>query len=233
VDGSWGYQPSTVGDTSIVGWQIQALRAAQLTKDITVPDATMKKAIEFLNKVSSGSSKAVYGYNQPNGRPGTALTAVGLLCRYYADGWGPNNTGFADGVPGLFGNPKADSDSITKTDRVRAPKTTAVFSKNKATPEMYYYYYATQVVHFAGGEKTWQEWNEGPKDAGGKRLGGMRDWLIAVQSRAGNDNGSWDPDPGTIGGSCGRVGTTCLSLLTLEVYYRHLPLYRRNQGGAD
>jgi hypothetical protein len=25
----------------------------------------------------------------------------------------------------------------------------------------------------------------------------------------------------------GRLGATSLSLLTLEVYYRHLPLYRR------
>ena len=34
-----------------------------------------------------------------------------------------------------------------------------------------------------------------------------------------------------IGGACGRLGTTCLALLTLEVYYRHLPLYKRDSGG--
>jgi hypothetical protein len=27
------------------------------------------------------------------------------------------------------------------------------------------------------------------------------------------------------------LGTTCLALLTLEVYYRHLPLYKRDNGG--
>ena len=31
--------------------------------------------------------------------------------------------------------------------------------------------------------------------------------------------------------SCGRLGTTCMTLLTLEVYYRHLPLYKRDTGG--
>jgi len=28
----------------------------------------------------------------------------------------------------------------------------------------------------------------------------------------------------------GRLGATSLSLLSLEVYYRHLPLYRRDVG---
>jgi len=233
ADGSWGYQSGATGDTSIVGWQIQALRAAQLSKGITVPDATIKKGIDFLNKVSSGSLKSAYGYAAPNGRPGTSLTAVGLLCRYYVDGWGPNNAGLAEGTIGLFGGPKADAtNTITKTDRVRAPRTREQVKGSTATPEMYYYYYATQVVHFYGGQE-WQEWNEGPKDATGKRLGGMRDWLVGVQNKMGVTDGSWNPDPGTIGSHCGRVGTTCLSLLTLEVYYRHLPLYKRNQGAAD
>lgn len=233
ADGSWGYQSGATGDTSIVGWQIQALRAAQLSKEITVPDATIKKAVEFLNKVSSGSLKSAYGYTQPNGRAGTALTAVGLLCRYYVDGWGPNHPGMADGTMGLFGAPKADAtNTVTKTDRARAPRMHAQVKANPGTPELYYYYYATQVVHFVGGP-DWQEWNEGPKDAAGKRLGGMRDWLVHTQSKNGLDTGSWNPDPGTIGSHCGRVGSTCLCLLTLEVYYRHLPLYKRNQGAAD
>ena len=40
------------------------------------------------------------------------------------------------------------------------------------------------------------------------------------------EEGSWDPDGawGVNGG--GRIMTTSLSLLTLEVYYRHTPLYR-------
>ena len=89
----------------------------------------------------------------------------------------------------------------------------------------------TQVVHFADGPE-WKDWNEGPmKD--GKRTGGMRDWLVSLQDlKAGTPNhGSWDPDGAIIGGACGRVGTTALSLLTLEVYYRHLPLYKRENTG--
>jgi len=45
----------------------------------------------------------------------------------------------------------------------------------------------------------------------------------------GCDRGSWDPIypiPDRWAGSAGRLYLTSLSLLTLEVYYRYLPLYR-------
>src|SRR5437764_216704 len=99
-NGSWGYQAGTTGDTSIVGWQIQALKAAQLTKDIVVDDKVLKRAVDFLEKVGGGSRKSTYGYTSGPGAPGTALTAVGLLSRYYT-GWGPNDPGLAAGVRGL------------------------------------------------------------------------------------------------------------------------------------
>jgi hypothetical protein len=86
---------------------------------------------------------------------------------------------------------------------------------------MYYYYYATQVVHFADGPDWHKFWN--PR---------MRNMLVELQ-RKGDESidGSWDKDQGFIGSACGRLGTTCLALLTLEVYYRHLPLYKRDGAG--
>jgi hypothetical protein len=209
-NGSWGYSAGSTGDTSIVGWQIQALEAAILSKDIVVDPRVIKKAIDFLNLAGGGSRKAAYGYNDNAGAaPGTALTAVGLLSRYYIDKWGPETAGMAEGVLGLM--------------KRKPVKTTAA-------PDMYYYYYATQVVHFFEGDE-WKEWNEGPKGPDGMRVGGMRDWLISLQKKQeGANQGSWDPEGGWIGRSCGRVGTTAMSLLTLEVYYRHLPLYKRGQN---
>jgi hypothetical protein len=199
-NGSWGYKSGTDGDTSIVGWQIQALKSAEMCKDIPVPKATMEKAVKFLESVSGGSKKATYGYREGPGQPGTALTAVGLLCRYYT-GWGPIHPGFQEGTDGLVKrNPPA---------------------QNRFN--MYYYYYATQVVHFHGGDAWKNDWN--PK---------MRDMLIRMQvppDKPQNIKGSWDKDQGMIGSHCGRLGTTCLCLLTLEVYYRHLPLYKRDDAG--
>lgn len=214
-NGSWGYGPGGNGDTSIVGWQIQALQAAKLSK-LIVDDRVIKKAISFLNLAAGGSRKSMYGYGDSAGAaPGTPLTAVGLLCRYYIDNWGPSHPGMIDGVAGLVKNPPP--------------------YKGEPTPpgvsNMYYFYYATQVVHFYEGE-DWKNWNEGPKGADGTRKGGMRDWLVKTQIRKdGATLGSWDPEAGWFGTSCGRVGTTAMCLLTLEVYYRHLPLYKRGADG--
>jgi hypothetical protein len=88
----------------------------------------------------------------------------------------------------------------------------------------YYFYYATQVLHHVGGP-DWEAWN--PK---------MRDLLIARQDKGLDakklhQKGSWSPAGDAHGGAGGRLMVTSLSLLTLEVYYRHLPLYHRDLGG--
>lgn len=93
-----------------------------------------------------------------------------------------------------------------------------------AVNNIYYYYYATQVFYHFGGPE-WEAWN--PK---------MRDLLIAKQDKGLDPKkphlkGSWSPAGDAHGGAGGRLMTTSLSLLTLEVYYRYLPLYHRNLTG--
>jgi hypothetical protein len=93
------------------------------------------------------------------------------------------------------------------------------------TPSLYYYYYATQVMHHAGGP-AWEKWN--PR---------MRDLLIGKQDQGRTKGhphlkGSWSPAGDVHAGAGGRLMITSLSILTLEVYYRHLPLYRRDAGKA-
>ena len=99
---------------------------------------------------------------------------------------------------------------------------------------IYQIYYATQVMHHMGGE-AWDFWNLGP-EAKGKRENGVRDFLIKKQITANKGkiltSGSWDPVAAGHGDAGGRLMATSLSLLTMEVYYRHLPLYRREMGGA-
>src|SRR5207248_2216275 len=90
-----------------------------------------------------------------------------------------------------------------------------------AVNSMYFNYYATQVMHHMGGE-AWNTWN--PK---------MRDQLVTAQdqgrmAKRPHQLGSWGPEGDQFGAQGGRIMQTSLSLLTLEVYYRHLPLYRRD-----
>ena len=79
---------------------------------------------------------------------------------------------------------------------------------------VYYWYYGTQVCHHMEG-KDWRKWNEV-----------MRQLLPEHQEKQGPERGSWDPNGDRWGGTAGRLYVTCLSLYTLEVYYRHLPIYQ-------
>lgn len=85
--------------------------------------------------------------------------------------------------------------------------------------EMYYNYYATQAM-FAwgdekkeGGEKLWTKWNDK-----------ARDMLVSLQAKAGHQRGSWISTGHNEGG---RHFATCLAAMTLEIYYRKLPIYQR------
>lgn len=84
---------------------------------------------------------------------------------------------------------------------------------------IYHNYYASQVLHHWGGD-LWKTWNLK-----------MREELVSTQVREGPGAGSWDvTDPHGFAG--GRIYQTTLSLLTLEVYYRHLPMYREFDNKA-
>lgn len=77
---------------------------------------------------------------------------------------------------------------------------------------IYHDYYATLALHHAR-HHGWDAWN--------KRL---RDHLVASQEKEGHEKGSWHFDErwGNVGG---RIYTTAMCALTLETYYRYLPLY--------
>ncbi|MDA0283206.1 MAG: hypothetical protein O3B86_07605, partial [Planctomycetota bacterium] len=82
--------------------------------------------------------------------------------------------------------------------------------------DAYYWYYATQVMFHMQGD-SWSDWNAA-----------IRDLLVDSQSKGAGTAGSWDPEspsPSKWGEAGGRHYLTCLNLLMLEVYYRHLPLY--------
>jgi len=190
--GGWRYRPREAGDTSVVGWQVMALRSGQMS-GLNVPTITLKGAEKFLDAVES-SDKGGYGYVSPQA-PTPTMSAVGLLCRQY------------------LGTPRRNPALRNGCDKLKATPPGSLRS-------LYYDYYATQVMHHMGGE-YWDWWNEGPKGKGSGT--GMRDILISRQA----GDGSWDPAQDGHGASGGRIMTTSLSLLTLEVYYRHLPLYHR------
>lgn len=87
-------------------------------------------------------------------------------------------------------------------------------------PATYYWYYATLALFQHQGQ-AWRRWNEAIKSQ-----------LVAAQRRDGRAAGSWDPRDrwSAIGG---RVYQTALCALSLEVYYRYLPLFVVQRGGGE
>lgn len=80
--------------------------------------------------------------------------------------------------------------------------------------DLYYWYYGTQVMHHVGGD-AWDRWNRATSDQ-----------LVASQETAGHQAGSWDPRT-KYDFAGGRIYTTALATCTLEVYYRHTPIFRK------
>jgi hypothetical protein len=168
-----------------------ALQSAKAGR-IIVNTNVMREARKFLDSVSVENG-AKYSY-EPKGGPTPSMTAVGLLCQMYM-GW--------------------------KRDRAELKAGVEYLSQVGPSPNnMYYNYYATQVMHHFGGE-PWEKWNAK-----------MREQLVTTQIKDGPGAGSWNvTDPH--GGAGGRIYQTALSVMTLEVYYRHLPLYRQLESDSE
>lgn len=91
--------------------------------------------------------------------------------------------------------------------------TAYLFENGVSKSDVYFNFYATQVFRHRGGPQ-WKQWN--PQ---------VRDFLIDSQDQSSTHaRGSWFfPDKHAKAG--GRLYTTAMAVMTLEVYYRYLPLY--------
>ena len=179
--GGWRYGPGQPGDTSVTGWQVIALRSAQ-QGGLKIPKSVFTRISGYLDSVQTDKEGSGYRY-MPGGRITDAMIAEGLLCRIY-------------------------SSAKLRRNELHAGVKYLQEHLPRVGGELYYWYYATQVMHHYGGE-PWDEWNHV-----------MRDFLIEAQATEGHAKGSWAPQGGH-DQSGGRVYATSLALLTLEVYYRH------------
>jgi hypothetical protein len=89
----------------------------------------------------------------------------------------------------------------------------AIGDQDPRQNHMYFNYYASQVLRHHGGS-AWKRWNVR-----------MRDYLVERQATAGHETGSWYIDENWSERG-GRLYTTTMAILTLEVYYRYMPMYQ-------
>ncbi len=190
--GGWRYDPGQAGDTSVLGWQLMALRSGKMAY-LRVPDRVFAGASRYLDQAQADRYGGRYAY-LPGGGATATMTAEALLCRQYL-GWPRDHQGLKAGAYYLLNENRPSSQKL-----------------DTSMPWFYYIYYATQVMHHMGGD-FWRKWNDA-----------MKETLLTTQRKTGSLAGSWDPLD-QFGRQGGRIYTTALAICTLEVYYRHMPLY--------
>ena len=135
---SWRYAPGEpVGDTSILGWVVMALKSAREV-GIAVPADTRTGALRWLASVATGDRKGLARY-QPDKEVTPTMTAEAWVCRQFlgVGGPGPASAEAADAL--LDHGPKSD------------------------TYNLYYWYYGTLAMYQHGGD-AWYRWNAQARD---------------------------------------------------------------------
>ncbi|MFT7484944.1 MAG: hypothetical protein ACI9F9_000790 [Candidatus Paceibacteria bacterium] len=202
--GVWRYDAPASGDndTSVTGWMVFAMKAAE-EGGLKVDSAAFNDSIHWFDEVTDPVSGRV-GYSSlgelSSREPGVnehyprekteAMTAVGLLCRFF-----------------LGQDPSQEPIMVKHADLLL--KTLPQWDDQQGlTNDLYYWYYGSYAMYQMGG-KHWKAWNKAMKKA-----------LVDSQERSGSAKGSWDPN-GPWGHVGGRVYSTALGVLCLEVYFRY------------
>ncbi len=185
----WRYEPRDDADLSVTGWFVMALETGKMA-GLEVDEEKLTQVNDFLDSVGY-EEQSRYGYDGFE-TASLSMTAEGLLCRIYL-GWSRTHPALLQAIA---------TDLLPNTP-----------SLEESSFSVYYWYYATQVLHHVGGA-PWEAWNQD-----------MRRVIPAMQEKSGRDAGSWSPGRDAFGAAGGRLYTTCLNLYCLEVYYRHLSIY--------
>jgi hypothetical protein len=194
--GGWRYTAgAAMGDTSVFGWQLMALRSAQIA-GLKVGGEKFDLCRQWLTLVSDGYQNGKFAY-QPGNAPKPSMTAVGMLGLQYL-GARRNDPALREAMQYVLDNPPDARDR-----------------------DIYYWYYATLAMHNVPGPE-WDTWNRQ-----------IRKLLIETQDKQGCPAGSWNPKNDAWGHLGGRLMVTSLSALTLEVYYRYLPLYNLDREDLE
>ncbi len=203
----WRYSPKSAGDTSVTGWFVMQLKSAKVA-GLRVEGKGFSGAMNFVEKMTSkaGEDNDPYGgrVKYMGDRKYTqCMTSVGMVCRLFM--------GVKSNDPVMRGG--ADF-MLQALPSWKGGASMPRYENEEGGVSFYYWYYGTLAMFQMGGD-YWKQWNVA-----------LRDMLIKNQRKGGDEDGSWDVR-GLYGRNGGRVYTTALGALCLEVYYRYLPMYKK------
>jgi hypothetical protein len=201
--GAWRYDVPPVGDndTSVTGWMVFALASAKdagLEGDFK---AAFDGALSFIDEVTDPAS----------GRVGYASFGE-QSSRTPANEHYPREKGESMTAVGLLcrvflGQKPEEFPIMAKhADLIRTKP--PVWDVEGYGIDMYYWYYATYALYQMG-KPWWPQWEKAMKAA-----------VVDTQRKDGDAKGSWDPECAW-GWSGGRVYSTAIMTLCIEVYFRY------------
>jgi hypothetical protein len=193
-DGGWMYAyDKSESDTSVSGWQMQALKAAQLTGlDLPGVSSSLDKALLNLRRVQG--PQGGFGYRRQEDR--YSLSGVGVYCTYF---WThQKDKTIRDGLHYIM-------DQTAKQYPVN-------YDSERAN--LYAWYYNTLACSTVGGSE-WETWNRKFQDQIAKHQKLDGSWP-PMKAKIGGGELQADLD------EIGALYRTNLCILMLEVYYRYL-----------
>ena len=215
--GGWRYEFPTEdpGDLSQFGWQAMLLNSASNHRSFNVSPHSKLLMQRFLDSVSTGRHGGLAVYRPRPGQMALPEQAT------------PAMTAEAMATRLLLGYPLSPQ---------AAEEGQRMLLKNlpgRSEENLYYWYYATLAMYQLRGDANeasrasnagiqfiddgWKQWNES-----------LKQQLCTTQVPRGPSEGSWNPTC-LWGGYGGRVYSTALACMCLEVYYRYLPMYKPEQ----
>ncbi len=195
-------------DMSVTGWAILAMTLAR-EYDLPLDQQALDFSLSFLEEMTDPVTGRT-GYYEKGIRPAReagkeklwppnlseSMTAVGVLCRIFAD-------------PKL--ERKGNKEMVEKGVRLIAafPPVWSDTPPDNGRRDFYFWYYGTYALYQYGGPE-WKAWE--------KTLLGA---IAEHQHKDGEMKGSWDPQGDPWGDAGGRVYSTAILALCLEVFYRY------------
>jgi hypothetical protein len=203
----WRYYPQDgQNDTSVTGWMVFALKSAK-EFGLHVDRDALQCSLAWFDEVTDPSTGQA-GYSK-RGEPSSRK--AGLQDRFPSDkteamtAVGALCRIFLGQTPEEYPVLDAAADTM-----LRKPP---VWNAADGSIDFYYWYYASYAMFQIGGQR-WKQWRRSLSAA-----------LVQTQETEGHAAGSWAPISAW-GEDGGRVYTTALGVLCLEVYYRYTRLLR-------
>ena len=196
-EGAWEYRyaKGEKSDTSVTGWQIQALKAAHLS-GLNIPgvDEALDKSMIYLKRVQN--EKGAFGYNSVSDAR-YSLTGVGVLCTYF---WkGDKDKTVRNGIKYIIETTEKDEPVEYKG----------------AKANLYAWYYHTQACLMFGGE-AWTKWNRWYQSQISDNQSPDGSWPVTGNAKP---IGGLEHEADVTG----QVYRTTMCVLMLEVFYRYMP----------